>query len=109
MKYEDVYELYQRGMALLGTRNPEAAAVVLKRAALGEPARSSIREALGRAYFASGRYGLAAREFKEVVELYPTNDYAHFCLAKCAEKLGDEKLFRRHSRLAAVMGYEDGS
>ena len=58
------------------------AAVSLEKAKRLEPDKTSIREALGRAYFRSGRYRRAASEFSAVVERYPANDYAHFCLGR---------------------------
>lgn len=106
MRKESAYELFMRGEELLKTRNPAQAAVVLERARRQEPGRSSIREALGRAYFDSGQYQRAAAEFTAVLELYPTNRYAHYCLGRCGEKLGDELLSRRHFKLARAMGYE---
>jgi Tfp pilus assembly protein PilF len=105
LRKESAYELFKRGEALLNSRNPAQAAVVLERARRREPSRTSIREALGRAYFDSGHYRRAAAEFKAVIELYPTNHYAHYCLARCADKLGDKQLSRRHYRLAGAMGY----
>ncbi len=105
MNRESAYHLLLRGEELLRTSNPAAAAVVLERARRQEPDRSSIREALGRAYFNSGRVRSAAEQFKAVIEIYPTNSYAHYCLARCAVKLDDELLSRKHFRLASAMGY----
>ena len=68
-----------------------------------EPDKSSIREALGRAYFRSARFELAAAEFAAVVEAYPVNDYAHFCLGRSLEKTGRTAEARRHAALAANM------
>lgn len=106
MGTESAYELLRRGESFLKTRHPEQAAVVLERARKQEPGRSSIREALGRAYYNSGRYKKAASEFNFVVESYPTNAYAHYCLARCGEKLGNDLMARRHFRLARAFGYE---
>jgi Flp pilus assembly protein TadD len=106
LRDESAYELYLRGQELLVSRNPAQAAVVLERARRQEPTRSSIREALGRAYYASGNYRRAVEEFSVVVDLYPTNHYAHYCLARSARQLGEEKLSRRHFQLARAMGYE---
>ena len=53
-----------------------------------EPDKSSIREALGRAYFRSARFDEARDEFAAVVERYPVNDFAHFCLGRSLEKTG---------------------
>ena len=65
-----------------------AASVPLERARALEPDKSSIREALGRAYFRSARFEQAAEEFAAVVERYPVNDYAHFCLGRSLENTG---------------------
>jgi tetratricopeptide (TPR) repeat protein len=99
----DAYALYQRGNAFLEQDHWEQAAVSLEKAKRLEPDKTSIREALGRAYFRSGRYGLAADEFAAVIERYPANDYAHFCLGRSLEKLGDRTAARRHLSLAAGM------
>lgn len=106
MNRESAYELLKRGEELLESRNPAQAAIVLERARKQEPHRSSIREALGRAYYDSGRFVRALGEFHYVIEHYPTNSYAHYCMARCAEKLGDEQLSRKHYRLAGAMGYK---
>lgn len=106
MSRESAYELFKRGEDLLKTRNPAQAAVVLERARRQEPDRTSIREALGRAYHDSGQFFRAIDEFKLVIELYPTNGYAHYCLARCADKVGDSRLSVRHFRLADAMGYK---
>ncbi len=107
MSTETAYELFKKGVSLLGMKNPAQAAVVLLRARRLEPDKTSISEALGRAYFDSGDYQRAASEFIFVLERYPTNSYAHYCLGRCAEKLGDHPLSRRHFRLASMMGYEE--
>ncbi len=107
MSGESPYDLLKRGEELLKTNNPAQAAVVLESARRQEPRRSSIREALGRAYFNSGRFGRAAEQFKVVISLYPTNSYAHYCLGRCAEKLDDDLLSRKHFRLASAMGFKN--
>jgi len=84
----DVYELFQRGSELLGAGDYHAAAVALGQARDLEPAKASIREALGRALFHSGRYSEAVGEFEAVVEGSPTNDYALFCLGRALQLLG---------------------
>ncbi|RJQ42211.1 MAG: tetratricopeptide repeat protein [Gaiellales bacterium] len=108
MSDESAYGLYRRGEAFLRSRHPAQAAVVLRRAARQEPDKTSIREALGRAYFDSGDYERALAEFLLVVEACPTNSYAHYCLGRSAARLGREELSRRHLRLASAMGYEGG-
>jgi Tfp pilus assembly protein PilF len=106
LRLESAYDLFKRGLSFLESKNPAQAAVVLERARKQEPAKASIREALGRAYFAAGDFRRASDEFLFVVETHPTNRYAHYCLGRCAAKLGEETLSRKHLRLASVMGYE---
>jgi Flp pilus assembly protein TadD len=100
---DDAYALFQRGIELLADSHWAQAAVSLEKAKRLEPDKTSIREALGRAYFRSGRYQRAATEFSAVVERSPANDYAHFCLGRSSEKLGDRRGARRHLSLAFGM------
>src|SRR5215207_7616330 len=87
---EGAYELFSRGMRFLRDGHPHQAAMLLGRAKLIEPDKASIREALGRALYMSGRTARARREFAKVVQIEPASDYAHFALAlACAELLGD--------------------
>ena len=62
----EAYDLFQRGLALIEESHWAQAAVPLEKAKRLEPDKSSIREALGRAYFRSGRYREAADEFSAV-------------------------------------------
>jgi Flp pilus assembly protein TadD len=100
---ETVYDLFQRGSQLLEAGDFAAATVPLERARRLEPDKTSIREALGRAYFRSGRFEQAGAEFAAVVEQAPVNDYAHFCLGKALAKTGRPTAARRHATLAASM------
>lgn len=100
---ETVYDLFRRGSQLLDAGDFAAATVPLERARVLEPDKTSIREALGRAYFRSGRFKQAGDEFAAVVEQAPVNDYAHFCLGKALAKTGRPTDARRHATLAASM------
>ena len=97
---EEVYDLYMRGSDLLEHGDFSAAAIPLEKARELEPEQSSIREALGRAYFRSGRFAAAAIEFKAVVERHQVNDYAHFCLGRALAKTGETDRARHHLALA---------
>jgi tetratricopeptide (TPR) repeat protein len=98
---DSVYSLYQRGMALLESGDFDQATVPLSKAARLAPEKSSIREALGRAYFRSRRYPEAAEEFEAVLERYPVNDFAHFCLGRALSLSGRPDQARRHLAIAA--------
>ena len=100
---EQVYDLFQRGSALLESGDFSAAAIPLEKARRLEPDKSSIREALGRAYFRAGRYAQAGEEFAAVVERYPVNDFAHFCLGRSLEKTGRLREAKRHLALATSL------
>src|SRR4029450_11780574 len=101
MNGEGAYELFKKGSELLDAGDFMAASIPLERARDLEPDKSSIREALGRAYFRSSRFEQAAEEFAAVVERYPVNDYAHFCLGRALEKTGRRDRARRHLAIAA--------
>jgi Flp pilus assembly protein TadD len=101
MGMEDVYELFTRGTALLESGEFHQATVPLRKAARLEPEKTSIREALGRAYFRSARYEEAAVEFQAVVERAPTNDYALFCLGRALMECGRPADARKPLVLAA--------
>src|SRR5688572_33037273 len=99
----DVYDLYRRGSELLESGDYSAAAIPLEKASRFEPDKTSIREALGRAYFRSGHYRKASEEFAAVVERAPVNDFAHFCLGRSLEKTGRPEEARRHLALACCL------
>jgi Flp pilus assembly protein TadD len=98
-----VYDLYKRGSDLLEHGDFAASTIPLEQAAAMEPEKSSIREALGRAYFRTGRYVDASVEFQAVVDRYPVNDFAHFCLGRSLEKAGRQREARKHLALAASL------
>lgn len=100
---ESVYELFRMGMKLLEGKNHAQAIISLEKARSLEPEKSSIREALGRAYFHTGKYEEAASEFRYVIDGHPLNDYAQFCLGRALQKLGRTKQARHHLSLAARM------
>lgn len=103
----DVYEWYQRGLALLGRGDAAAAAAVLEHAAAAEPASRSVREALARAQFSSGSFAAAQRSFAAIVDAYPTDDYALFGLGLAASKVGDYRSAVQHLSLAVAMRPEN--
>ena len=100
---EDVYDLFKRGTALLEAGDYNSATVPLRKARDLEPEKTSIREALGRAYFRSAQFERAREEFEAVVELAPTNDYALFCLGRSLMQLGRHKEARKPLALAAQL------
>ena len=100
---DSVYDLFTRGTALLEAGDCHAAVVPLARARDLSPQHSSIREALGRAYFHARRYREAGEEFAAVVESAPTNDYALFCLGRSLQLQGRHAEARHPLALACCL------
>jgi tetratricopeptide (TPR) repeat protein len=98
---EQTYTLYRRGIELLEDGDFLDAAEPLAEAARRAPEKSSVREALGRAYYRAGRFAKAAVEFEAVVEQHHVNDYAHFCLGRALSKTGQLDRARHHLALAS--------
>ena len=100
---QSAYDLYARGSRFLDDGHPHQAAMLLSRARLMEPDKASIREALARALYMSGRTAWARREFAKAVAIDPVNDYAHFGLALACERTGQRTRAIAHLKLAIAM------
>jgi Flp pilus assembly protein TadD len=105
---EETYSLYRRGLELLEDGSFREATVPLAEAARRAPEKSSVREALGRAYFRSRQFEKAATEFEAVVETHPVNDYAHFCLGRALSLTGHRDRARHHLALASNLRPDRG-
>jgi predicted Zn-dependent protease len=99
----DVYDWYQRGLDLLKSGSPEAAAQLLNRAASAQPSSPSIREALARAQFDAGRYADAADTFRGIVDDDPADHYARFGWGMASMRLGNVEAAVEQLALAAAM------
>ncbi len=100
---DSAYDLFRNGTQLLERRDFHAATVPLSRVRALEPDKSSVREALGRAYFGAQRYREAAEEFEAVVAHHPTDDYALFCLGRSLQQLGRHAEARAPLTLASTL------
>lgn len=96
----DTYDLFQQGRRHLRDGLAAQATVALEKAKRREPRKASIREALGIAYFRSGRVAEAEREFRAVLEIAPTDDYAHYALGRCLERQDRRADANAHYKLA---------
>jgi tetratricopeptide (TPR) repeat protein len=96
-----LYTLYRRGVELLEDGSFDEATVPLAEVAREEPEKTSVREALGRAYFRNREYEKAAAEFEAVVDRQPVNDFAHFCLGRALSLTGERDRARHHLALAS--------
>jgi Flp pilus assembly protein TadD len=100
---ESTYNLFQKGREHLRNRRPAQATVALEKAKKREPEKASIREALAIAYFRLGRWEEAEAEFRAVIDLAPTDDYAHHWLGRTLEHQGRDQEAQRHYRLASSL------
>ncbi len=105
----ETYDLFQQGRRHLAKGMAAQATVPLEKAKRLEPAKASIREALGIAYFRIHRWAEAESEFRAVLELSPADDYAHYALGRCLEKQGRAAEANGHYKLAHSLrpGSED--
>ena len=99
----DAYDLFQQGRSHLKEGMAAQATVALEKAKAREPDKASIREALGIAYFRIKRYAEAETEFRKMLELAPVDDYAHYALGRCLEKLGRDAEANGHYKLASSL------
>ena len=96
----ETYNLFRQGREHMAAGLNAQATVALEKAKRREPAKTSIREALGIAYFRIRRFAEAEDEFRAVLDLAPVDHYAHFALGRCLEKQGRPDEAVGHYRLA---------
>jgi Flp pilus assembly protein TadD len=99
----DAYDFFQEGRERLRKGMSAQATVPLEKAKRLEPDKASIREALGIAYFRLRRWDEAEAEFRAMLEISPTDDYAHYALGRSLEKQGRETEANGHYKLASSM------
>ena len=96
----ETYDLFTQGREHMAAGMNAQATVALEKAKRLEPAKASIREALGIAYFRIRRFAEAENEFRAILELKAVDHYAHFALARCLEKQGRTDEAFGHYRMA---------
>jgi Flp pilus assembly protein TadD len=97
------YNLFQKGREHLAEGRAAQATLALEKAKSREPDKASIREALGIAYFRTRRWAEAESEFRVMLDLSPTDDYAHYALGRCLEKQGRDSEANGHYKLASSL------
>jgi Flp pilus assembly protein TadD len=99
----EAYDFFQEGQRRLRKGMTAQATVPLEKAKRLEPQKASIREALGIAYFRLRRWQEAEQEFRAVLEMSPTDHYAHYALGRALEKQGRTSEANGHYKLASSM------
>jgi Flp pilus assembly protein TadD len=102
----EAYQLFQKGLAALASGHADEAIVPLERARRMEPDSMSIHEALGKTYLRLGFFDRAVEAFTTILEREPIDAYAHFCLARSYDRLGQVRSARKHYRLATFFAPE---
>ena len=97
---ETTYSLFRQGQSRLRKGMAAQATVSLEKAKRREPDKASIREALGVAYLRLRRYQEAAAEFEHILAAAPANDYAHYCLGRCLDRMGNRRIALGHYKMA---------
>ncbi len=96
----ETYDLFTQGKAHMARGMNAQATVALEKAKRREPEKTSIREALGIAYFRIRRFAEAEQEFRVILDQRPVDHYAHFALGRCLEKQGRRDEAGGHYKLA---------
>jgi tetratricopeptide (TPR) repeat protein len=97
------YDLYQRGLTQLKSGHAERAMFLLETAKVREPKNRMLAEILGRTYLSLRFYSRARKEFTQLTVEDPTDDYAHFCLALCYDRLHSAPRALLHYKLAYAL------
>ena len=100
----ETYDLFKQGREHMAAGMNAQATVALEKAKRREPEKTSIREALGIAYFRIRRFEEAEHEFREILERQPVDHYAHFALGRALERQGRTAEARGHYKLARFLG-----
>lgn len=103
MDDSEVYGLYRRGTALLEEGDPRGAIAALEEAVAAEPGRASLWEPLGRALFATAQLARARSAFERLLEIDPSDHFAHFGVGRCWERQGDVRRAATHYRIATAL------
>lgn len=103
----EAYDLFQHGLGDLRAGRAAQATVSLEKAKRMEPDKASICEALAIAYFRLARWSEAETEFRTLVALQPTDDYAHRGLGRALQKQGRDAEAARFLALARCLAQPD--
>src|SRR5918911_1339671 len=99
----ETYRLYQKGRDHLRKGMAAQATVSLEKAKRREPEKGANPEAAGIADFPIPRPEEAETEFRKMLELAPADDYAHYALGRCLEKLGRDHEANGQYKLASAL------
>jgi predicted Zn-dependent protease len=99
----DLLAEYRRAVLYFEMGDPSGAARLLEPIIEAEPANSSVRQLLARAYFQSAQLGRAEEQLRVMIERDPSDHYAHHVLGRTLERLNRPADALTHLRIAAAM------
>lgn len=107
----DLLAEYRRATMYFETGDPLGAARLLEPIVEAEPHNASVRQLLARSYFMSAQLKGAEKQLRALIELDPTDHYAHHVLGRTLERAGRPAEALPFLRLALAMHhrpeYED--
>lgn len=100
---EGTFESFRRAEALVARRRPLEALRELAAVVDAAPDAPSVHLLVGRAYLGSAQLRRAELAFLRVLELDPSDHYAHFALGRTLQRQGRLAEAKTQLRLAAAM------
>ncbi|HYS36705.1 MAG TPA: tetratricopeptide repeat protein [Pseudonocardiaceae bacterium] len=100
---DDTFESFRRAETLLAQRRPLEALRELAVVVAAAPDSPSVHLLAGRAYLGSAQLRRAEEAFLRVLELDPSDHYAHFALGRTLQRQGRLTEAKTQLRLASAM------
>jgi Flp pilus assembly protein TadD len=100
---DGTFESFRRAETLLSQRRPLEALQELAAVVEAAPDAPSVHLLAGRAYLGSAQLHRAERAFLRVLELDPTDHYAHFALGRTLQRLSRLAEAKTRLRMAVAM------
>jgi tetratricopeptide (TPR) repeat protein len=100
---DDTFESFRRAETLLAQRRPLEALRELAVVVAAAPDSPSVHLLAGRAYLGSAQLRRAEEAFLRVLELDPSDHYAHFALGRTLQRQGRLAEAKTQLRLASAM------
>jgi Flp pilus assembly protein TadD len=100
---DGTFESFRRAETLLSQRRPLEALRELAPVVEAAPDTPSVHLLAGRAYLGSAQLNRAERAFLRVLELDPSDHYAHFALGRTLQRQGRLTEAKTQLKLAAAM------
>lgn len=99
----DLLQEYRRAELFFEAGDPAYAARLLEPIVEAEPANTSVRQLLARAYFGAAQLNRAEEQLRAMLNSDPSDHYAHHVLGRTLERLGRPAEALGHLRLAVAM------